>query len=175
MSDKTIDFRGILTAVKSKNAQAIFYGGGDAQAGPLRKQMSSLAMKIPLVGSSISTDKFIELAGPAAADGTVSTESGQPLDGMLKGKAFEQKFKKYEPVVLYAPYAYDATWALINAMRLADSTVPADYQPAMKNVDFDGVTGRIAFDDRGDLRAANVTLYTVSNGKYGPMSTVALK
>lgn len=78
-------------------------------------------------------------------------------------------------IVLYAPYAYDATWALINAMRLADSTVPADYQPAIKNVDFDGVTGRIAFDDRGDLRAANVTLYTVSNGKYGPMSTVALK
>lgn len=175
VSDKTIDFRGILTAVKSNNAQAIFYGGVDAQAGPLRKQMSSLAMKIPLVGSSISTDKFIELAGANAADGTVSAESGQPLDSMPKGKAFEQKFKKYGPVVLYAPYAYDATWALINAMKLADSTVPVEYLPAMKKVDFAGVTGRISFDDHGDLRAANVTLYSVSNGKYGPMTTLALK
>jgi branched-chain amino acid transport system substrate-binding protein len=175
VSDKTIDFRGILTSVKSNNAQAIFYGGVDAQAGPLRKQMSGLAMKIPLIGSSISTDKFIELAGPSAADGTVSAESGQPLDSMPKGKAFEQKFKKYGPVVLYAPYAYDATWALINAMKIADSAVPAEYLPAMKKVSFDGVTGQISFDDHGDLRVANVTLYSVSNGKYGPMTTLALK
>ncbi|WP_144107279.1 branched-chain amino acid ABC transporter substrate-binding protein [Paraburkholderia sp. BCC1886] len=175
VSDKTIDFRGILTAIKSKDAQAIFYGGVDAQAGPLRKQMSALAMRMPLVGSAIETDKFVELAGSAAAEGTVSAESGQPLGSMPQGKTFEEKFEKYGPVVLYAPYAYDATWALINAMKLADSTVPAEYLPAMKKVDFEGVTGRIAFDSKGDLRAANVTLYSVKDGKFSPMSTVALK
>jgi branched-chain amino acid transport system substrate-binding protein len=175
VTDKTIDFRGILTSIKSKDVQAIFYGGVDAQAGPLRKQMTSLAMKTPLVGSAIETDKFIELAGPDAAEGTVSAESGQPLDTMPKGKSFEQKFKKYGTVVLYAPYAYDATWALINAMKLADSTTPADFLPAMKKVDFDGVTGRIAFDEKGDLRAASVTLYQAKNGKFSPMNTVTLK
>ncbi|MFL9863471.1 branched-chain amino acid ABC transporter substrate-binding protein [Paraburkholderia fungorum] len=175
VSDKAIDFRGILTSIKSKNAQAIFYGGVDAQAGPMRKQMNALAMNVPLVGSAIETDKFIELAGAGAAEGTVSAESGQPLDKMPKGKTFEGKFRKYGSVVLYAPYAYDATWALINSMKLADSTVPADYLPAMKKVDFDGVTGKIAFDSKGDLRAANVTLYEVKNGKYVPTTTVALK
>ncbi|PRD74626.1 branched chain amino acid ABC transporter substrate-binding protein [Burkholderia multivorans] len=175
VSDKTIDFRGILTSVKSKEPQAIFYGGVDAQAGPLRKQMTSLAMKTPLVGSSISTEKFIDLAGASAAEGTVSAESGQPLDSMPKGKDFEQKFKKYGAVVLYSPYAYDATCALINAMKLANSTVPAEYLPAMKKVDFQGVTGRIAFDDRGDLRAAAVTLYEVKKGKYQPVNTITLK
>ncbi|WP_232071839.1 ABC transporter substrate-binding protein [Paraburkholderia pallida] len=68
VSDKTVDFRGILTSIKSKDAQAVFYGGVDAQAGPLRKQMTGLAMKIPLVGSAIETDKFVELAGTAAFD-----------------------------------------------------------------------------------------------------------
>ncbi|WP_028219697.1 branched-chain amino acid ABC transporter substrate-binding protein [Paraburkholderia oxyphila] len=175
VNDKTIDFRGILTAIKSMDVQAIFYGGVDAQAGPLRKQMTSLALKAPLVGSAIETDKFIELAGPAAAEGTVSAESGQPLESMPNGKAFEQKYKKYGTVVLYAPYAYDATWALINAMILANSAAPADYLPAMKKVDFEGVTGRIAFDNKGDLRAARVTLYEARSGKFSPMTTVTLK
>ncbi|RQT15046.1 branched-chain amino acid ABC transporter substrate-binding protein [Burkholderia contaminans] len=175
VTDKTIDFRGILTAIKSHDVQAIFYGGVDAQAGPMRKQMTSLAMKVPLVGSAIETEKFIELAGPGAAEGTVSAESGESLDSMPKGKSFEQKFRKYGAVVLYAPYAYDATWALINAMRIANSTSPAQYLPAMKKVDFDGVTGRIAFDDKGDLRAANVTLYEAKDGKFSPMTTVSLK
>ncbi|QCP49616.1 branched-chain amino acid ABC transporter substrate-binding protein [Trinickia violacea] len=175
VTDKTIDFRGILTAVKAKDAQAIFYGGVDAQAGPLRKQMVALGMTMPLVGSAIETDKFIELAGPAAAEGTVSAESGEPIDSMPKGKSFEQKFKKYGSVVLYAPYAYDATWALINAMKLANSTAPADYLPAMKKVTFEGVTGKIAFDEKGDLRAANVTLYEAKSGKFSPMTTVSLK
>jgi branched-chain amino acid transport system substrate-binding protein len=172
VSDKTIDFRGILTAIKSKDAQAVFYGGVDAQAGPLRKQMTSIAMKIPLVGSAIETEKFVQLAGSAAAEGTVSAESGQPLEKMRTGKAFAEKFKRFGPVVLFAPYAYDATWALINSMKLADSTAPADYLPAMKKVDFDGVTGKIAFDAKGDLRAATVTLYEVKDGKFQPMSTV---
>jgi branched-chain amino acid transport system substrate-binding protein len=175
VSDKTIDFRGILTSVKSKDPQAIFYGGVDAQAGPLRKQMTSLAMKTPLVGSSISTENFIDLAGAVAAEGTVSAESGQPLESMPKGGDFEQKFKKYGAVVLYSPYAYDATWTLINAMKLANSTVPAEYLPAMRRVDFEGVTGKISFDDRGDLQAAAVTLYEVKNGKYQPVNTVTLK
>jgi branched-chain amino acid transport system substrate-binding protein len=137
--------------------------------------MTSLAMKAPLVGSAIETDKFIELAGPAAAEGTVSAESGQPLDKMPKGHTFEASFKKYGAVVLYAPYAYDATWALINAMRLADSTSPAEYLPAIKKVEFEGVTGKISFDQKGDLRAANVTLYQVKSGKYQPTTTVSLK
>jgi branched-chain amino acid transport system substrate-binding protein len=174
VSDKTVDFRGILTGIKSKDAQAVFYGGVDSQAGPLRKQMTSLAMKIPLVGSSISTDKFIELAGSAAAEGTVSAESGQPIATMPKGRSFEERFKKYGEVVLYAPYAYDATWALVNAMKAADSANPKEYLPALHKIAFDGVTGRISFDENGDLRAANVTLYQVTNGKYVPFKTLSL-
>lgn len=173
VTDKTIDFRGILTTVKSKGAQAIFYGGVDAQAGPMRKQMMTLAMTIPLVGSAIETDKFVQLAGAAAAEGTVSAESGQPVEKMHKGQAFAQKFRKYGAVVLFSPYAYDATWALIDAMKLANSTAPADYLPAMKKIDFDGVTGQISFDAKGDLRAAAATLYVAKNGKFEPMDVIS--
>jgi branched-chain amino acid transport system substrate-binding protein len=175
VNDKTIDFRAVLTSIKSSDAQAIFFGGLDAQAGPLRKQMVTLAMRTPLVGAGIQTDKFVQLAGADAAEGTVSAASGQPLEKMPQGKSFTEKFAKYGPVVLYAPYAYDAVWALINAMKLANSTSPEAYLPEMKKIDFEGVTGKIAFDSKGDLRTANVTLYEVAKGKFSPLKTYSLK
>lgn len=174
VTDHTLDFRGILTSLKGMNPDAIFYGGVDAQAGPLRKQMSGLSMRMPLVGSAIETDKFIQLAGDAA-EGTVSAESGQPLDRMPGGKKFTEDFKKYGEVVIYAPYAYDAVWALVHAMQFANSTSPKDYLPALKKVSFQGVTGPIAFDDKGDLRSASVTLYQAKGAHFQPLQTVNLK
>jgi branched-chain amino acid transport system substrate-binding protein len=171
----SVDFRSILTNIKAKNAQAIFYGGTDAQGGPMRKQMSSLAMTIPLVGSGLETDNFVNLAGASAAEGTLSAEPGEPLDKLPRGKEFEAKFAKYGSVVIFAPNAYDATWALINAMKLANSTVPQDYSPALKKIDFQGVTGRIAFDKNGDLRTAAVTLYEAKSGHFVPVETSTLK
>ncbi|MBR8168038.1 branched-chain amino acid ABC transporter substrate-binding protein [Burkholderia cenocepacia] len=171
VTPNTLDFRSVLTAVKGATPQAVFYGGTDAQAAPLRKQMTGLSMSIPLVGSSIETENFIKLAGPGA-EGTVSAESGQPLDTMAGGKKFIEEFKKYGPVVLYAPYGYDAVMALAHAMQLANSTNPKDFLPAMKKISFDGVTGPIAFDQKGDLRSTGVTLYQAKGGRFVPLQTV---
>ncbi|WP_218002819.1 branched-chain amino acid ABC transporter substrate-binding protein [Paraburkholderia oxyphila] len=174
VTPNTVDFRGVLTSVKSSQPQAIFYGGVDAQAGPMRKQMAGLSMKVALYGSSIETDNFIKLAGPPS-EGTISAQAGQPLESMPGGKKFIDQFKKYGPVVLYAPYAYDAVWAFVHAMEIANSTNPKDFLPAMKKVNFQGVTGTIAFDDKGDLRSSSVTLYQVKDGHYQPIQTVHLK
>ncbi|MFC5428235.1 branched-chain amino acid ABC transporter substrate-binding protein [Paraburkholderia denitrificans] len=173
VTPNTIDFRSVLTAVKGSEPQAIFYGGVDAQAGPMRKQMAGLSMKVALFGSSIETDNFIKLAGPPS-EGTISAQAGQPLDSMPGGKKFVEQFKKYGPVVLYAPYAYDAVWAFVHAMELANSTSPKDFLPAMKKVNFEGVTGTIAFDEKGDLRSSGVTLYQVKDGHYVPIQTTRL-
>lgn len=174
VTPNTIDFKGVLTSIKRKAPEAVFYGGVDAQAGPLRKQMSELSMTMPLVGSAIETEKFLELAGKAA-EGTISAESGQPLDSMPGGKKFVDQFKKFGPVVLYAPYGYDAVWAIARAMELANSTSPKDFLPAMKKVSFQGVTGPIAFDNKGDLRSTNVTLYQAKGGRFQTLQTVPLK
>jgi branched-chain amino acid transport system substrate-binding protein len=171
----TIDFHSVLTNIKSKQADGVFYGGVDAQGGPMRRQMTSLGMTIPLIGSGLETDKFLELAGTSGAEGTLSAEPGAPLGTMPGGKQFEAKFKKYGNVVIFAPFSYDAVWALIKAMKLADSTSPHDYLPRLKQVDFSGVTGRIAFDSKGDLRSATVTLYKAKSGHFVPVETRTLK
>lgn len=171
VTDKVVDFKSILTKIRGKQPDLIFYGGVDAQAGPLRRQMASLAMKQRLIGSAIETENFLKLAG-ASAEGTVSAGSGIPIDSMPKGKDFAERYKKFGSIVLFAPYAYDATWALITAMKEAGSTKPSAYMPALKKLQMQGVTGPIAFDSKGDLRAAGVTLYEAKSGKFVPVSVV---
>ncbi|MGT2460188.1 branched-chain amino acid ABC transporter substrate-binding protein (plasmid) [Cupriavidus basilensis] len=171
VTDKAVDFKSVLTKIRGKQPDLIFYGGVDAQGGPLRRQMASLAMKQRLVGSAIETENFLKLAGPSA-EGTVSAGSGIPIESMPKGRDFVERYKKFGAIVLFAPYAYDATWALITAMKDAGSAKPSAYLPALKKLQMQGVTGQISFDSKGDLRAAGVTLYEAKSGKFVPVSVI---
>lgn len=175
-TDKATDFKAILTAIKGKNVQAVFYGGLNAQAGPLKRQMMDLGMTTPLFGSSISSDEFISFAGKEAAEGTISADSGQAIENMPGGPAFVKKFSaKFGPVVMYAPYGYDSTNVLINAMKAANSADPKKYLPEISKVSFNGVTGPISFDSKGDLRSAAVTFFRVKAGKWETLETVLAK
>ena len=175
-TDKATDFKAILTTIKSKNVQAIFYGGLNAQAGPLKRQMMDLGMSAQLFGSSISSDEFVSFAGKEAAEGTYSADSGQAIENMPGGPDFVKKFTaKYGPVVMYAPYGYDATNVLINAMKAANSADPKKYLPQISKLNFKGVTGPIAFDNKGDLRSAAVTFFRVKAGKWETQETVSTK
>jgi branched-chain amino acid transport system substrate-binding protein len=81
-SDKSVDFKSVLTKLKASGAQAVFFGGADAQAAPMVKQMHELGMKQPLIaGEMVKSDTFLKIAGPAA-DGTVVSLAGLPLDQM---------------------------------------------------------------------------------------------
>jgi branched-chain amino acid transport system substrate-binding protein len=173
-SDKATDFRAILTNIKGRKPDLVFFGGMDAQAGPLVAQMKALAVPAQfLAGDGAQSPEFIKLAGPAA-EGVVASSPGLPLDKMPGGKGFTEKFNaKFGQIQIYAPYAYDATMTLIEAMIRADSTDPARYLPVLAKIERQGVTGPIAFDDKGDLRNGPITIYRVKGGKWEPIETVA--
>jgi len=172
-TDKATDFRAILTNVKARKPDLVFYGGMDAQAGPMVAQMKSLAVKAKfLAGDGAQSPEFIKLAGKAA-EGVVASSPGLPLDKMPDGKGFTERFgAKYGQIQIYAPYAYDATMTLVEAMQKANSTEPAKYLPQLAKISRQGVTGPIAFDEKGDLRSGPITLYVVKAGKWGTLETV---
>lgn len=175
VTDHTVDFRGVLTGLKARQPQVLIYAGVDAQAGPMRKQMVSLGMKdVTFAGCTIETDRFIQLAGYDAAEGSISSESGYPLGKLPKGDEFMKRFAKYGKPVLFSPYAYDATRAIIEAIQLANSTAPADVTVALHKVRFDGITGEISFDDKGDLRTSHVSLFKADGGKWDAIETVSV-
>lgn len=172
-NDKATDFTAILTSIKGKAPDVVFFGGMDPQAAPINKQMRQLGMTAQLLGGDgMQTPKFIELAG-ADAEGAIASIPGLPIEKMPKGVDFKQKFEaKYGQIQLYAPYAYDAAYVMVDAMKRANSTDPAKYLPELGKTSFEGVTGKISFDGKGDLTSGPITLYTVKGGKWETLETV---
>ncbi len=177
-SDKSVDFKSILTKLKGVNPDLIYYGGADSQAGPMVKQMKTLGMRAPLMaGEMVKTDTFLKIAGDAA-DGTVASLAGLPLDEMPGGAGYVAKYKKRfnEDVQTYSPYAYDGAMAMFTAMKTANSTDPAKYLPMLAKTDMAGVTSKqLAYDSKGDLKNGGITLYKVVGGKWTTLQSVGGK
>ena len=171
-TDKTTDWKAVLTKLRGRNPDAVFYGGMDATGGPLLKQGRELGMKAVFsFGDGACTDKMKELGGEAA-EGLLCSQAGIPPQAASKKflDAFKKKFGN-EPII-YAPFTYDAANLLIEAMKQADSTDPKAYLPVLQKISYSGATGPIAFDDKGDRKDAEITIFTMKGGKLEPIAVV---
>ncbi len=174
VDEKTVDFNAVLTAIRSKNADLVFFGGVDSQAAPLARRLKQLGMKATLMGAGgFVSQTFLSLA-QKEGEGVVALEPGLPVEKMPGGKAFEQAYqsKYHTHIELHAPFAYDATRVLIAAMQKADSVEASDYLPALRTINYAGVTGNIAFDAQGNLKNPSFTVYKVVNGKWEPQTVL---
>ena len=176
-NDKETDFTSILTTIKGVKADVIFFGGADAQSGPMVKQKKRLGITVLLVsGEMTRSDTFLKLAGDDA-EGTIASMAGVPLEQMPGGKAFLDRYKaKHGEMEIYTPYGYDATRVLLAAMKKADSAVPAKYLPVLAQIEHKGVTSaRIAYDSKGDLKDGGITVFKVQQGKWTVLETIGVK
>ncbi len=167
-NDKAVDFRNILTSIRKEAPEAIFFGGYDAQAGPMAKQMKELGLNIPLLGGeTMNTTKFIQLAGPAA-EGHVASTPGAALESRAHGRSFAQRYQERykQDIGLYAPYFYDAVMVIAAAMEQAGSIVPSKTLPVIRNIRHSGITAEIAFDNTGELQQGLLSIFKVQNGKW---------
>jgi branched-chain amino acid transport system substrate-binding protein len=162
-NDKATDFSAILTSVKVKNPDVIFYGGMDAQAGPMLRQMKQLGIKAKLLGGDgICTTELLKLGGDNVGSNVLCAEGGMALSKMPGGPAFEKRFKERfkADIQVYAPFVYDATMTMGMAMKEAGSADPKKYLPKLKTISYKGVIGHITFDEFGDVKNAAVTVNT---------------
>lgn len=173
-NDKATDFAAIITKVKGKKPDIVFYGGMDAQAGPMAKQMKTLGVKGKfLMGDGGCTTEFHKLAGDAS-EGHYCSLPGVPLEKMPGGVTFRDKFKaKFNTdIQLYAPYSYDAVMVMADAMKRASSLEPAKIVTELPKTDYQGVTAKIQFDEKGDVKDGAITLYLAKGGKWDALDTV---
>ncbi len=169
-TDKATDFNAILTAIKDKSPDLIFFGGMDAVGGPMLRQMKQLGISAKFMGGDgICTEQLPSLAGAGMSDGqVVCAEAGGVEESQKKiVEKFRSDYKKKfgVEVKLYAPYVYDAVMVMVAAMQKANSVEPAKYLPELAKINYEGVTGKIEFDARGDIKNGLLTLYTYKGGK----------
>ena len=174
-TDKATDFMAILTAIKSKNPDAIFFGGMDPQAGPMLRQMEQLGMGNVKYfgGDGVCTSEIAKLAaGAKTLANVVCAEGGSSLDKMPGGKAWKAKYDAKYPnqFQVYSPYTYDATFLLVDAMKRANSWDPKVYTPELLKASFKGVTSTIQFEPNGEMKNPAITLYVYKDGKKTPLN-----
>ena len=174
-TDKATDFMSILTAIKSKAPDGIFYGGMDPQAGPMLRQMEQLGLANVKFfgGDGICTAKLAELSGGAKTLGNVvCAEGGASLEKMPGGKTWKERYDKKYPgqFQVYSPYTYDAVHVIVDAMVRAKSADPKVYTPFIGQANLQGVTTKIAFEADGELKNPAMTLYSYKDGKKVPLN-----
>ena len=177
-SDKATDFTAILTSIKAKKPDVIFFGGMDAVAGPMMRQMKQLGINAKFVGGDgICSSELPKLAAGTMSDGQVVCAEAGGVEGTAK-KSMDDFYaaykKKYnDDVKVYAPYVYDALNVMVAAMVKAGSAEPAKYLPVLaKTEGYKGVTGTIGFDAKGDIKNGALTLYTYKGGKRDQIAVV---
>lgn len=169
-TDKSVDFMAILTQIKSKNPDGVFYGGMDPQAGPMLRQMEQLGMANVKYfgGDGICTMDLIKQSGGAKTlDNVVCAEGGASLEKMPGGAEWKKRYDAKYPgqFQVYSPYTYDAVNVLVAAMVAAGSADPKVYLPKLAATNYKGITTNVQFEANGELKNPAMTLYTYKGDK----------
>ena len=169
-TDKATDFMAILTQIKSKNPDGVFYGGMSPQAGPMLRQMEQLGMTNVKYfgGDGICDQEIIKLSGGAKPLGNVvCAEGGASLAKMPGGTAWKARYDAKYPgqFQVYSPYVYDAVMVLIDAMKRANSSDPKVFTPMIASTNYKGITTQVQFEANGELKNPAMTLYIYKDGK----------
>jgi len=161
------DFKGVLTTVREKKPELIFFGGIYPEMGLLVRQARELGMKTPFMSGDGSIDqKFIEIAGSQAAEGTYLTFSPDPKN-ISSAKDFISKYNaKFGEIGPYSIYAYDAANILLSAIKEANTTEGTKIIEKLHALEFAGAVGKIKFDDKGDVTAPPYVVWTTKDGKF---------
>ncbi|WP_146228487.1 bifunctional serine/threonine-protein kinase/ABC transporter substrate-binding protein [Streptomyces sp. CG 926] len=176
-------FAGLATRVRSSGADAVYFGGYYDTAATLSQQLKQAGVGVPLMGGDGIFDEQYLTTNPKA-EGDLATNIGVAAAESAAGQDFLDRYQKAgypEAAGWYGPYAYDATWSLIEAVKAVvkanGGALPpapdtrAKVPQALAGTTFDGVTGRVAFDGAGDTVDRRLTVYTVKDGKWAMVTS----
>ena len=167
-SEKATDFAAILTALKAKKVDAIFFGGYAPQGAPMARQMRQLGLKdVKLLGGdTLCSPEMAKLGGDAVGENVLCAQGGAILDKQANGPAFQKRYKERFKRVpdVYAASFYDQTMFMAQAMKASNSVDPSVVGTAMHNSSYKGVVGTYAYDAAGNMLKSAVTIYTFKNG-----------
>jgi ABC-type branched-subunit amino acid transport system substrate-binding protein len=173
-TDKATDFSSILTNIKAKKPDVMFYGGYAPQAAPMARQMKQLAVSTKMLGGdTLCSPEMGKLGGDAVNDVVFCAQGGSMLDKTNDGPAFKAKYKKRFNLDAdaYAASFYDQMLLIGQSMVKAGSTAPEKVAAEMRKGSYKGVAGTYAYDDKGNMKQAPITVYTFKNATATPMAS----
>lgn len=161
------DFKTVLTSIKEKKPELIYFGGIYPETGLLVKQAREINLAAPFMSGDGSIDpKFVEIAGDKSAEGTYLTFSPDPKN-IPTAKSFIDKYTaKYGELGPYSIYAYEAINILLTAIKEAGTTDGKAVIGKLHSIDFSGSLGKIRFTEKGDVSNSPYVVWITKNGKF---------
>ena len=163
-----------INSLKAKQPQAIFFGGYAPQAAPMARQMKQLGINAKLLGGdTLCSPEVGKLGGDAVNDTVICAQGGTMLDKVEGGSAFKAKYKERfkRDADAYAASYYDQTQFIAHAMQKANATSPDKVGAQMYQLSYKGVAGTYAYDDKGNLKQAPITVLTFRNAAPVPLAS----
>jgi branched-chain amino acid transport system substrate-binding protein len=166
ISSQPDDLRPLIERLTAQKPDAIFLSGFDGFGGRLLAQMKAMNVPGALLGSrTLCTGALAFHAQGSLPSRKVlcSVAGNLSPSGNARYQAFARAYQTRWGTAPEEPaaHAYDAVYAIAAAMRSADSADPKRFGPLLRAQGLaQGVSGSIAFDERGDLRAGDVSLLT---------------
>ena len=173
-TDKAADFTAILTNMKAKKPEVIFFGGYAPQAAPMVRQMKQLAISAKLLGGdTLCSPEMGKLGGDAINDVVFCAQGGSILDKTTEGPGFKAKYKKRfnQDADVYAVSFFDQTMFIGESMQKANSVDPLKVGAEMHKASYKGVAGTYAYDEKGNMKQAPVTVYQFKNALAVPLAS----
>lgn len=161
------DFRSLLTAVKAKKPDVYFFGGIYPEGGVLARQAKEVGLSAPLVGGDGMFDPELVKIGGAAAEGSYLTFTPDP-EKLPSAKGFLKRYKAKHGAELapFALYAYDAANILLTAISQAKVRDGKTIADTIRKMKYDGASGHLEFDAKGDIKAAPYVVWRTKGGKF---------
>lgn len=173
-TDKSMDFNAILTRLKGKTPDVIFFGGYAPQGGPMLRQLKQLGINAKLLGGdTLCSPEMAKIAGAAVNDTVYCAQGGAVIDKTPGGPAFKARFKQKfnADADVYSPYFYDQTMFIGESIARVGA-VDADKVAAdLRKSSYKGVAGTYTYDDKGNLKNAPTTVFTFKGEKLTPLAT----
>lgn len=162
-TEELSNFVSLITQIQAYNPDLIYFGGEYQAIGPFTKQLRERGIKTPILSDdAIESNDYIKTAGAANSASTYYTTVAGPVSEFPKAAAFAAKFKTTfsKEAEGYAVYSYDCAnillQAILDQIKAAGGKKPAleAVAKAVRTIKFDGLTGSVAFDTKGDRTTA---------------------
>jgi len=162
--DSSQDLNALLDNINKTDVKCIVLFGQSSVSLRILRQIREKKMNQPVFGSllllnenELSHQELLEY------DNVILIPSGlwPPSENSSFSREFQETYKRIPGVV--ASYAYDGMNLLIEAIRKAGAPDREKIQKSLQNIYYDGVTGLIRFDDKGN-RMGNFKVTTIKTG-----------
>src|SRR2546428_2157173 len=167
-TEEKSNFDPIITPIKAKNPDLIYFGGIYDQGAPFFKQAREKGLKAKFLGpDGMDSSDLVKIGGKAVV-GMYYTTAAAPTSSAAAKQfvdSYKTKFGKNPE-----PYAAESYVATAIAIKALESVVAGGKAPtrdavasAIRKVKYAGMTGTIEFDDKGDPKKASYYVMQVSS------------